>query len=568
MLLAVLAAACSATPTPAPLPVASAPVAAASSSAPVAAPPLAPPPAAAPEVPSRFFPVVVHGRQGLAFFPLATGGVAVDDAIPNISEGTTSTPMWIDARGARWEPHLFDGLETSFRERWRAFLKHVPGALDADAAADVEAPFFVRNMSGDWPRTATLSIEWVWNRTGVGADYTWNGASWLPVRQWASGGCECCGNYEAVWRGQKVSYETCSRAFEGKGPQPIITPAGAECGDHRIPRFYALKALPNGDLLALGRLCARADKAGARAVERWRAGSARSVIEELPNGGAGDEYDTRGLYVAGANDVYVFGAAYAAHHDGKAWTDVTSSFSAEVVEMWTAKDGALWAQLKNGFARRSGAAWETASPPGSHGEVAWHAVAPDGGLWASLADGLWHRATSGAWEAAPLPRGVGGAERVSFTGTGAMVVLASDENGRRTLLLDVKPETVIDLEQAAPPRGSGAPRPRAVPATAGCTSPYVVLYQLGRTAPRDYDFPLTRAALKGHTELAGLRFAETEDAGQRYLVAVPASVDQGARLIAVLRAELRDARPQLLCGSPPSARRTFTIDPATGALQK
>jgi hypothetical protein len=96
----------------------------------------------------------------------------------------------------------------------------------------------------------------------------------------------------------------------------------------------------------------------------------------------------------------------------------------------------------------------------------------------------------------------------------------------------------------------------------------VVLYKLSRVAPKDYDFPLTRAALKGHPEYADVRFAETEDAGSRYFVAFVPDFAKGRSLTKLIVDKVQGAKPQLLCGEPPQVNREIGIDLATGAIKK
>jgi hypothetical protein len=301
------------------------------------------------------------------------------------------------------------------------------------------------------------------------------------------------------------------------------------------------------------------------AVERWRDGAARSIVELLP-GSEGKGHEVwPAIRVFSPTDTYVFAKGYVAHHDGKTWSDVSGSFAGSVMEMW-ADDGAVWARLDHGFARRRGEAWETLAPAAPHGDALWGTLSPDKTLWARLGDDLWRLPPGGEWARVPLPREAKAPESVAWTSSGTMVVITSGDAGR-AVLVDAKPDHVIDLAEARPPSERSAPFAIVTAPTPQCKSLFVILYRLSRTAPPDFDFPLTRAALKGHTELSDVRFAETEDGRRRYLVAFVPSMKRGTALLAIVRDEVQGARPQMLCGAPP-VKREISVDLRTGELRR
>src|SRR6185503_7008099 len=201
-------------------------------------------------------------------------------------------------------------------------------------------------------------------------------------------------------------------------------------------------------------------------------------------------------------------------------------------------------------------------------------------MWARFGEDLWHLTAALAWEKAILPRDSGGkrfiADSVSWL-AGEMVVLARGSgNTESALFSSRKPDKVLDLEAEREKDGSEGEKAPAKakafgqvkPPTPGCKNLFVVLYKLSRVAPPDYDFPLTREALKGHTEFSDVRFAETEDAGTRYLVAFVPSFARGQKLLSLVREKVPTARPQMLCGEPPRTNRSLSIDLRTGALKK
>jgi hypothetical protein len=90
--------------------------------------------------------------------------------------------------------------------------------------------------------------------------------------------------------------------------------------------------------------------------------------------------------------------------------------------------------------------------------------------------------------------------------------------------------------------------PRA--ATRACESIYVLFFGFAKTTPDDYDFPRTRAALKGHTELAAAHLVVTREGGRKYFGAFVPTLELGKKLAATVRNGVKDAKPELLCAKP------------------
>jgi hypothetical protein len=120
---------------------------------------------------------------------------------------------------------------------------------------------------------------------------------------------------------------------------------------------------------------------------------------------------------------------------------------------------------------------------------------------------------------------------------------------------------------------AGAPAP-AANATAFSTRPggpkcdtnVVVLYGFTKVTPADYDFPLTRKAIKGHSELSGVSFAVTEERGKKYFVGRTPSFDKAAKLAKVIESGVQGSKPQIVC-SEPTVLRELSIDLATGNVK-
>ena len=99
-----------------------------------------------------------------------------------------------------------------------------------------------------------------------------------------------------------------------------------------------------------------------------------------------------------------------------------------------------------------------------------------------------------------------------------------------------------------------------------CQTPFVLLYTLAKTAPADYDFPSTRDALKGHTELSSAKFLEFSRGGKRFFGAAVPSGDVGKKLVEAVKGKVAGSSPQLVCDAP-TAERTIAIDLATGKIK-
>lgn len=167
---------------------------------------------------------------------------------------------------------------------------------------------------------------------------------------------------------------------------------------------------------------------------------------------------------------------------------------------------------------------------------------------------------SAAWQ----PIDLGGASPDSIVADAQGTVWISAGN---TLLRTRRSSDERSVVVAAPATDSakGQRRPRALPKPASplCPTNLVVLYGFTKLTPPDYDFPLTRKAIKGHTELAGTRFVVAEDGGQRFFTAIVPSVAIGRKLVALIEREVQGSKPQLLCADPVIVRE-LRIDLRSG----
>jgi hypothetical protein len=459
-------------------------------------------------------------------------------------------------------------------------------------------------VSGDWPRSGSLSLNLPGERGGTDLDYQWSGSAWVkaPTQPLGDMTPEVVSAYyqggflgRARWGGHALFYLVGSRFVPAKGAGgslPVIAPGQKGC-EHRLVGYLEL-ANVGGDLLGIGKLCTAADDPGmegysqtgkgALAIERWAKGQTRSTIVELPGSAGRGSVAIRAVrYLeAEGGEAYVYASffedkkfsVYVARWDGKAWADVSPTVEDSVAEAWSAKDRSLWLRLEKSFLVRRGGAWERLAPAGVTEKIETADVAPDGTLWARFGDELWHLGAAGAWEKAVLPRDAEGTPMrprwVAWLDGEMLIGAQGSPLAGDYLLSSRKPDKVLDLTRrdgdASPVKRTAFGRVR--PPSAECGNLFVVLYKLSRVAPPDFDFPLTRAALKGHTELSDVRFAETEDAGTRYLVAFVPALSRGKALVDLIKQHVKGSSPQLLCGEPPKTNRTIEIDLRTGAIKK
>lgn len=98
-----------------------------------------------------------------------------------------------------------------------------------------------------------------------------------------------------------------------------------------------------------------------------------------------------------------------------------------------------------------------------------------------------------------------------------------------------------------------------------CQTNLVVLYGFTKVTPEDYDFPLTRDALKGHEEFSLATFFVTEERGQKYFVAYVPQYDFGRYLAWHIEKNVKGSKPQVVCAEP-KVLRILDIDLTTGKL--
>jgi hypothetical protein len=172
-----------------------------------------------------------------------------------------------------------------------------------------------------------------------------------------------------------------------------------------------------------------------------------------------------------------------------------------------------------------------------------------------------------------------------FAGSQQLLTALSTAEFRRTVLLRSgpgRPDGVLRWEKVtedpleaevlrangagSAPRVPGAPASSAQaagpsppssalgPATPACGDIFVALYAVPASTPADYDFPLTREALRGKLEYAGVKFVEADYANRRVFGAFAGSYALAQGLARLISDRVPGSHPRILCGRPPIRR--------------
>ncbi|WP_437606941.1 hypothetical protein WMF20_39450 [Sorangium sp. So ce834] len=228
-------------------------------------------------------------------------------------------------------------------------------------------------------------------------------------------------------------------------------------------------------------------------------------------------------------------------------------------------EGEAWI-VDGGVLRYKGGQPKEIDPPAKGARVLTASAAPDGTLWA-IADGALFARKGEAWAQAPLPDGVK-AQDVAVGSDGAVWVAAGGailKHGGESEAAGAAPGT-LPLQKGPPPKPKPN-RPFPEPGGPKCPQNLVVLYTFSKTAPDDYDFPLTRKALKGRTEFSPARFVVTRDMGQRFFAAFVPSWDLAKELQERIKADVKGSTPQIVCAEPEVVRE-LKLDLKTGEVAR
>lgn len=463
--------------------------------------------------------------SALASPPAASGSASVAPAVPKTD---VSSPFHAaaDTNAALQLRPLQGKLLVQYGE---GFARVESGKLEVDAELSRGLPTGMAGLTvgvyGHWPDSAWASVVIATGRSGIPGISKWDHHQWKPL-----------GNTDLPFM---ASYVGLSEYQDGSmlalAYEPLAMGAAqlrfkTVGGSARAPAFRFEKATvqPENCQLALVPLVMRSFASGHALVagsrcgddkpsfQYWSPGQTSGRLEVIEDAG---KVTQDGGYVAarGAEDIWIAWAQETGtrlvHFDGKVITRVETPAGLKVQALDVTPEGVLW-MVAGGkvFKAGVGASLQEVPLPSADGKSAGAdglAVAPDGAVWVTA----------------------GSALLTTSAGFSTLAHLAWEEGQAQ--------------------RGSVA-LPRA--ATWQCRDIFVLMYGVTRVTPPGYDYPLTRKALKGHTEFAGVRLVETEDGGKRYIGAFVADLDLARRMARLVAKEVKGSTPEVLCVKPKVVR--------------
>jgi hypothetical protein len=259
-------------------------------------------------------------------------------------------------------------------------------------------------------------------------------------------------------------------------------------------------------------------------VERWGAGQLSSKIDELPV--------PEGSFTS-SRDADAPQPALA----GASPTDIYLNLAS------SAKEPALL--------HFDGATWTRVDPPSKSEIIRSIAATKDGALYAIAGKALFKKPADKGWEEVPAPAGGGAPVQVLAQTSGAVWVAAETDSGGALWTTGAPPARV---ERVAAGKAKKDDYVLPKPATPKCKTNFAMLYAFTKVTPPDYDFPLTRQAVKGKRQFKDARFVVVEENGRKYFGAILPNYSMGKALVEVIEKEVKGAKPALLCHEPKVVR--------------
>ena len=452
-------------------------------------------------------------------------------------------------------------------QTWGFPMGMVEGDKHADKPAMMMGHWAVPvAVTGSWPAGVDMVATGTTGRTAISEHWTLQ-----PDGAWRTKSSHDGAFFAGIARigGSTIALESHAnfptfkpliKTLRGPAVQKTVTALDAECQKQMLaadmPRSWLPKTqiLPQtfggtreGALVSVGRSACNNDDL---LVEVWAAGSPTSTISKLPASPNQALFDIVSEVVPGAGekDAYVlYGDVFA--FDGKALTPLPALPTA-VTSLAVAKDGTLYAIT----AERKGL---------DQAKRQTVVIAPP----------ALHKFDGKAWRSISLPAAP---DSLATDGDGAVWVSAGTTLFRTPKKAGEKSSVVASTPAKADAAASGgaagssskqkffkSPRPPGPL----CPSNLVVLYGFTKVTPDDYDFPLTRKALKGHTEYDKARFVVAKDGGQKFFSAIVPDAKAGRKLVELIEKEVKGSKPQLVCAEPEIVRE-MKIDLKTGDVVK
>lgn len=527
-----------------------------------------PPPAAAPSAPQQAAPAVaVSGRVAPEPAPNVAPPAPVS---PFVVLGQLPADLTLHGVGAQGFLVSASGIELSL----------VGDEVEQDPLLKRGLPlpttemFEAGGVAGRWPDAAWLATTHPYARTGFSTLWSWNGKQWSRQRSTTPGFF-----VDAIqpWiSGSFLALEQSGMLFDARfrvfrAPPGAVLPQfdpvqrGGDFSLCVTPiRAAGFVAFASGDVVVAGLRCDPASTKIEPVVVRWAPGRARGVTDVLPgtggeSGAEASSWEVTAVAASSPTDVFVAAvkswstkpdnerhtAQYFAHFDGKQWSQLPAPVPEGVQRLWVLADGSLlalspWGEIWSSTSEPLTAPWTRVPLP----QLAQHPQERTQVL------GLWPRAPGDYWAVARVTA-------PDATGRGVL---------KREYLLHTRPAT-----KPLPTLQEIAVRERELrlpgPPVDVCPTPFVLLYTLGRNAPLDYDYPATRAALKGQSQWqSSLSFLEFTREGRRYFGARVPNFELGKQLASLVKAKVAGATPQLVCHDPPD-HRPLRLNLSTGEIE-
>ncbi|MCB9588150.1 MAG: hypothetical protein H6718_22270 [Polyangiaceae bacterium] len=424
-------------------------------------------------------------------------------------------------------PHPVDGNFT-----FSFLLLSSSGEISSPEGLNMKSPVFAefQTAAGEWPKSAFMSfitgngrVGWsqVSQATGRGwKDISANSPRWvdLSVQRWDKGRVLALAVDQFGFDRKPPTFRVVSGTPTRPVPKlarssvPMPKDGSPGCLSAIVPESFA--ATPLGHVFVTGPLCAD-DKPGAK-LEYFAPGATKSQTFDITEHPLGEMTAA----ARAVDDVYLSGTGGPLlHFDGKTITKVS-----EV----------------------------PVSGPVS--------LSAEGTLWVNSGDKLYKQVKGGKWESIALPpKAVASALYVPTDAQPFVLV------GKTLYGLSEPPGGVKQYQAEFGQKPTTLSLPKA--ANPECQHLYALLYGFTKVTPDDYDFPLTRKAIKGQAWLEETRFVVTEDNGKKFFGAIPNDYEVGKRLVAHVQKQVKGSVPVLLCANPKVVRE-LPIDLRTGEVRK
>lgn len=384
----------------------------------------------------------------------------------------------------------------------------------------------VEGFGGYWPDAAYAEVQWFSERgTGEGRVYEWTGTSFDLGKYMVLGTNNRLMAAAPLSKGLLVA-----AVLDAFAPRKSIriqssrnmndydlakAPEDAPC-DTQLGPVEDMAATPQDEAFVRGLDC----KTEKPIIESFEASGKSKGITFIPDvfesqpAHKGEAPPWISMYAAAADALYLAGTAKA---------DDPSSPRKPVLMRWNGK------------------AWSKEALPEAEGGADSISGNSSGMMLITIGGKLWQKQKNKTWT--PIALADGEKAMRTWATDGFIYAMAqADKNGTLYRSRPTKHTIVM---------GDTSPERPFVPATAECKTLFVVMYRATDNVGPDYDFPLTRKALQGHTEFEGIQLVVTP---HNYFGAIVPTFEMGQALLKLVQEKVKGSKPQLSCAEPAVAR--------------